>query len=137
MPSRGRESIKALALANDEGPLAGATTDTVVFSQLNGFVQQAKHLKPHSNQDSNPMLSHILAVENTTRTAALSFAQLLDKEQNKTDSELPKGTPRLVRQLDLIARTISKEIGPQIFKVELGSFDTHANQVNRHASLMA
>jgi uncharacterized protein (DUF1501 family) len=81
-------------------------------------------------------LRHILAIENTTRIAAQSFARRLDVEQEKPGSTLPKNTPKLVRQMDLIAQLIRDDFGPQIYKVELGSFDTHANQLARHAGLM-
>lgn len=47
-----------------------------------------------------------------------------------------KNSPKLMHQLDLVARLIGENTGPQIYKVSLGSFDTHANQLQRHAGLL-
>ncbi len=137
MPQHNGSPIKALVLGGDEGPLAGATYDTIVFNNLNGFVRQARNIKISKDLKQNKALSHILAVENTTRSAARVFAQRLDSEQAAAEaSALPKKSPKLVKQLDLIARLIREDVGPQIYKVSLGSFDTHANQTQRHAGLL-
>lgn len=136
IPHRQNNTIKALALANDQGPLAGATHDTVVFNDLNSFVKQAQLLTTHEPGPENKALQHLLTVENTARSAAHSFAKRLDNEHSKATDALPGNAPKLVKQLDLIARLIEGDAGPQVFKVELGSFDTHANQLSRHAALM-
>lgn len=136
MQPGGSGDVKALVLATDEGPLAGSSDDTIVFSNLNSFIKQAKNLEVHESDRHNAALEHILSVENTSRSAARRFAQTLDIERAKADSVLPPKASRLLKQLDLIAQLIRQDVGPRVFKVGLGSFDTHANQFNRHASLM-
>lgn len=136
MTIRQQMPVKALVLANDEGPLAGATTDTVVFNNLNGFVNQARNLRVSKQQSGNAALNHVIAVENTTRSAAQTFARRLDTEQSESGISLPDKAPKLLKQLDLVARMIREDFGPQIYKVQLGSFDTHAGQLSRHAGLL-
>lgn len=136
LPGSRKDSIKAVALALDEGPLAGATGDTVVFNDLDGFVRQASELTTHRSHTANQALAHLLAVENTTRTATQVFAEQLESTDDRSSSSLPKNTPKLTRQLDLIAGLIHQDLGARIYKVELGSFDTHANQLQRHQALL-
>ena len=132
---RGEHGIKALALGRDEGPLAGGLTDTVVFEDLAGFVRQARAFEdarkraPHANA----ALDHVLGVERATRAAAIAFAERMDDQARAVRD---KGAG-LTRRLELVARLIEADVGPQVFKVELGSFDTHASQVGRHSSLLA
>lgn len=136
MQSGGTGDVKSLVLASDEGPLAGSSNDTIVFNNLTSFIKQAKNLEVHETDRSNAALDHILSVENTSRTAAQRFAQTLDLKRVKADSALPPKASRLLKQLDLVAQLIRQDVGPRVFKVGLGSFDTHANQPKRHASLM-
>jgi len=134
LPAIGPYGIKALALARDEGPLAGSLSDTVVFENLAGFVRQARGLgtRDAGRERTTDALAHLLSVERTTRAAALAFAERLDDEAGSA-----KGRgPALARRLELVARLIEADAGPQVFKVELGSFDTHAGQANRHRALL-
>jgi len=135
LPPRGEYGIKALALGKDEGPFAGSANETVVFDNLAGFVKQARGLAQRTapGATSNAALAHLLAVERTTRNAALAFAERMD------DATQTKGTDAgrpLERRLALVARLIEADVGPQVFKVELGSFDTHRAQLGRHAGLL-
>ena len=134
LPSLGPHGIKALALADDEGPFAGSLNDTVVFQNLAGFVRQARALEARgaAREGVPAALAHVLAVERTTRDAALAFAERLDAEARAAKG---KG-PALTRRLELVARLIEADVGPRVFKVELGSFDTHAGQADRHRNLL-
>lgn len=134
LPPLGPYGIKALALARDEGPLAGSLTDTVVFENLAGFVRQARSLERREARadGANAALEHVLATERTTREAALAFAERLDEAASAAKGE----GPALARRLELVARLIEADVGPRVFKVGLGSFDTHAGQSNRHRNLL-
>lgn len=136
LPRSGPNSIKGLALALAAGPLTGAAQDTVVFKNLNSFVKQARHLKSREVNTSNDALSHILTVENSSLSAARSFAEKLDVEQLAKRKDRSSEASQLMRQMDMISSLIQGDVGPQLFKVELGSFDTHAKQKNKHRSLL-
>ena len=134
LAARGEHGIKALALARDEGPLAGSELDTVVFENLAGFVEQARSLGGEDAREpsANAALDHVLGVERATRAAALAFAERMDDQARAVRD---KGRP-LTRRLELVARLIEADVGPQVFKVELGSFDTHVGQAGRHRGLL-
>ena len=127
-------TIGAVALADDEGPLAGATAESVVLEDVERFVRQATRLEARELAATNPTLAHVLEVERTVRRAALEFSRRL--EASLADRAAPADGPPLVRRLDAIARLIAEDAGPRLWKVGLGSFDTHVNQLGRHARLM-
>lgn len=133
LPSRNDSGIKAVALANDQGPLSGDQNNTVVFDNLGRFLRQAKGLKQNSANTDNAALQHVLQVQDSTRKAARDFARNLS-QLPKLSTDFPK--TKFSTQLSTIARLIQSNAGPQIYKISHGSFDTHANQFNVHNNLL-
>ncbi len=48
----------------------------------------------------------------------------------------PSGNP-LATQLQMVAQVIAGDLGARLFSVQMGGFDTHANQYGQHESLLA
>lgn len=126
-------SVKAVALAEDQGPLAGSTGDTIVFDNLKQFIKQSRALTEQAALTRNPSLKHILDVQKRTQNTALQFAESIQSKKIKQNG-FPKNP--LASQLKTVADIISSRTGPRVFKVGLGSFDTHQGQLRRHASLL-
>ncbi len=53
--------------------------------------------------------------------------------------DVPRVYPRteLARKLALVSKLIGIDFGPRVYYVSLGSFDTHSQQANAHAALLA
>jgi len=49
--------------------------------------------------------------------------------------EYPSGNP-LANQLQMVAQVIAGDVGARLFSVQMGGFDTHANQSGQHESLL-
>lgn len=77
-------------------------------------------------------LGYIRAVANTTFRYAGVLAEAFDAGVNSAEYE----NDRLGDQLALVARLLRGQLGTRLFVVELGGFDTHAEQVDTHANLM-
>ena len=77
-------------------------------------------------------LGYVRAVANTTFRYAGVLAEAFDAGRNTSEYE----NDRLGDQLALVARLLRGGLGTRLFVVELGGFDTHANQPENHASLM-
>lgn len=134
LPATETGAIRAVALAADEGPLAGTVGDSIVLQDVERFLRQARRLENRALANVNPALAHVLSVERTARRAALEFSRHL--EASLTNERVSSEDPRFVRQLDAVARLITEDAGPQVWKVGLGSFDTHVNQLTQHATLL-
>ncbi len=77
-------------------------------------------------------LGYIRAVANTTFRYAGVLAEAFDAGVNSAEYE----NDRLGDQLALVARLLRGRLGTRLFVVELGGFDTHADQETVHANLM-
>jgi len=128
-----QSGVKAVALAEDQGPLAGSSSDTIVFSNLNQFIKQARILREQAAITQNASLRHILDVQKRTQNTALQFAESL---QNSTPQQTRFPSNPLAKQLKTVAEIIASRTGPRVFKVGMGSFDTHQGQLNKHNSLL-
>ena len=150
------DGVRAVAFADDDGPLAGTTGRSIVVDNLERFLQQGRRLRERETITDNPVLAHILEVERTARRGALDFTERLrasglEDQSESRSAALPdtsgasemgsaaprkEGASRFVKEMDAIGRLIAEDVGPRVWKVGLGTFDTHASQLGRQASLL-
>ncbi|MGB0929314.1 MAG: DUF1501 domain-containing protein [Chitinophagales bacterium] len=76
-------------------------------------------------------LSFLRTVANTTFFYAGVIKEAYDAGENSVEYSTQLG-----EQLSLVARLIKGDLGTKLFMVELGGFDTHAEQNNSHPNLM-
>lgn len=75
-------------------------------------------------------------IRRSTLNALASSDQLQRAaESYRTAVEYPLNNG-LASQLKLVAQVIAADLGTRLFSVEIGGFDTHANQADRHATLL-
>ena len=74
---------------------------------------------------------------NQARQTALAANRRLEVLGGAQD--VPRDYPRteLARKLALVSKLIGIDFGPRVYYVSLGSFDTHSQQANAHAALLA
>lgn len=77
-------------------------------------------------------LGYVRAVANTTFRYAGVLSQAFDAGENSAEYL----DDRLGEQLALVARMLRGGLGTRFFVVEIGGFDTHANQPEAHANLL-
>ncbi len=126
-------SADALAVSQDAGPMAGATSNTIIMNNFDRFMRQARKMRALEHRTQNAALRHILSVHNRMQQAALGFSGIIDNLEQSTHV-FPQS--KLGVQLRTVAQLISSDIGISIYKLGLGSFDTHANQRQKHAQLL-
>jgi uncharacterized protein (DUF1501 family) len=78
-----------------------------------------------------------LAYVRQTANSAYRYAQTIKDaySKGKNQSNYPDDN-YLAEQLAIVARLIKGNLGTRIFMVEIGGFDTHAEQADAHANLM-
>lgn len=82
--------------------------------------------------EENPLLQF---VARSTVASYASSARLEETFRAETGAGEYPDSYKLARRLMLIARLIRAEVTTPIYYVQMGSFDTHANQLNQHFSL--
>ncbi len=77
-------------------------------------------------------LLYMRATANTT----LTYSQVLHDAYIAGTNNANYGNGPLAAQLASVAKLIKGGLGTKVYMVSLGSFDTHANQVNQHQNLL-
>jgi uncharacterized protein (DUF1501 family) len=111
------------------GPFAGSDLRTIALADSERFLRQAGRLSVPEAQSRNPALQHILKVEEDIAQAANSL--VLGDAPNV---DFPQGA--FGNALKTVARIVGGRTNAAAFKVSLGSFDTHSNQLPTQARLL-
>lgn len=72
----------------------------------------------------------------TTTNTTFTYAQVIHDAYEASTNEAPYDNEQLANQLAIVARMIKGGLGTKVYMVTLGSFDTHADQANRHRVLL-
>ena len=126
--------LKAVAVGSDAGPLAGSAFDKIVMEDVKTFRSLTKQLKKVRAETSNPALAHALDVQNNVYNNAQT---LIDTLKTPHSSSVSFPSHRFGRRLNQVSQLINSGLGASFYKVELGGFDTHFGQVNRHQRLLS
>ena len=116
--------------SSDFGPLAGARA--IALNNPEAFVEQARLASPRSAH-GNPALQHLLRVEADVSQAA----EGLRAERHPFTTSFPQGAfGNGVRAAAQVIASQRGRGGVPVLTLTLGSFDTHQNQLNLHATLL-
>lgn len=78
-----------------------------------------------------------LAYIRQTANAAFRYAQTIKEAYSKGKNQVDYPTDNyLAEQLAIVAKVIKGNLGTRVFMVEIGGFDTHAEQIDRHPILL-
>ncbi|SRR6185437_2820603 len=117
----------------DAGPLSGKTVRTVALEDPQQFLTQASHVPAIEQTSSNRALAHILQVQRELTHAAGDLTRRLE-QSSSLQTSFPASP--IGRQLQTAAQLLSAKVPVAVIKVSIGSFDTHANQLNHHERLL-
>lgn len=131
--NRKNKDLHGIIIGSDEGPLGGESFNSLLIQNKKSFMSLTKHLKSVEESTSNNALSHLLTVQNNIKSNAQLVTERL-QEAKSTDINFPKG--KFAKQLETTAQLINSGINAPVYKVEIGSFDTHNNQLKRQANLL-
>lgn len=114
-----------------EAPARAADPQLATRKQL---IEELTELPPSPN---NQLLQFVQRSSLQTYSTIARLRQLLNDENGRAAMRFGRDrTGELSRNLSLVARIIAAEFGTRIFYVALGSFDTHANQMQDHHRLL-
>lgn len=125
---------EVLVLSGSDGPARGDALRIVSLQTPERFAKDAADLKVLAGPlQTTPALAHILAVRASTKRTGAEFQQAVDRL-----GAIPALFPEtgLGRQLKEVARILIAGMEIPVFKVKIGSFDTHSGQLARHRVLL-
>lgn len=106
-----------------------ANPDQLADVALNGTLHDVTNLPDCVYGDK---LLFMRATANTTFT----YAGVIHNAYMASSNQAPYSDEELAKQLAIVARMIKGGLGTKVYMVTLGSFDTHANQVDDHRTLL-
>jgi uncharacterized protein (DUF1501 family) len=136
---RGRAPAELLAdaviLGGDDGPARGERFRAISTNNVQQLTRRTKQLAtPQAPpKQTNAALDHVLRVHAETLAAAQGLAQIM---QRKPELGVSFPSSPLGRELQLAAELIVADAPLLVLKAAIGGFDTHSQQLGRHAKLL-
>lgn len=123
------KNLQGIAIGSDAGPLDGDGFNGLLMQDSKSFISLTKQIKAVEGKTANNALSHVLGVQNNVHSNAETVVDKI-KHASNLGGVFPK--TKFGKQLETTAQIIYSGLDVPVFKVELGSFDTHNNQLKRH-----
>ena len=133
MQNRHAKTIQGITIGSDVGPLQGRHFNGLSMRDKKGFIALTKQIKAVQGKTQRNALSHLLGVQNNVYQNAQIVMKRL-QTASATGVQFPRN--KFGRQLETTAQIILSGIDVPVYKVELGSFDTHNNQAKRQTRLL-
>ena len=141
------DPLRAIALGGGSPALVGERTRATVVRSPSTFTLRTLPGADHDAlvaaflaTSAPPSSVAEIAAAQTAIPSALSAVELLESVAGGGDEELglaPDGGNTVTSLLQTAAGIIDLDIGTRVFTVGIGGFDTHANQLDAHAALLA
>jgi len=131
---KNKGNITGIVLGGNYGPLAGNLDGVIMINNVKHFLKQSEQLNGRiSLMKNNEALSHILQTE----TEISKSAKVLKTSLKTVELPYPYKKTKFFKQMKVATELMySGSSSPFIFKMSLGSFDTHSNQKNKHTRLL-
>lgn len=127
------KGLKGIAINSRLGPLYSERLDTVGMINPYQFARQGRRIKSRLGESDNIALNHVMEVQRGVDHFSDVLWERL-KNVEKPSIKFPKGS--WGRDLLTVYNLILSGIDIPVYKISLGGFDTHVNQINKHANLM-
>lgn len=127
------EQIKGVSFDQHLKALMGKNSKTLMIKEPQQFIDQVGLVRQKHVQTDNVALAHVLDIQSQLGAAAGNIASKL-KTMPRMPIDFPKHT--LGKHLQYVAQMIAANIDVPIYKLGLGSFDTHINQAQRQSGLL-
>lgn len=130
-------NLQGIAIGDELGPLLGTNFNAINLHDPVEFVKTVNQLSSiktsNSNLTNNPMLTHILDMQQKLVAAS---AQISRQLQTKTGIKQQFPAGEFGDGLASVAHMIVSDLPTPVYKVSLGNFDTHVSQTILHQRLL-
>jgi uncharacterized protein (DUF1501 family) len=131
----GDELVKGIIVGDNAfGPFRGATSEVLMMDNPKRFLRKKLNLNPYAMKTDSASLNHILNVEN-------SLSKTMEELREKTSRvKLPqlKNLPqdKIAGMIKALLTVLAAGHHVPVFKISIGGFDTHTDQINKHKRLL-
>ena len=133
-PVSGNFFSDSLTIGNDDvKPFEAPGMNNIVMNSPQSFLKKAGNVPKIGENFEDAMLSHVVATQNDLAEAVEKMKASMENPQ-PISTEFPN--TGLGKKLENITLLLKNGIKAPVFKVALGSFDTHQNQAPTHERLL-
>lgn len=126
-------ALDAIVLGRNAAPVMGGGSRYLRLDGLDQFLRQSKGIDVVAQRDDNPMRAHLIQLQNTL---AQGSNQLMAAMRQVPPLRTAFPDTAFGKYLADVAQLIRLDMGIPLYKVALGSFDTHRGQKPAHARLL-
>jgi len=120
-----------LIFRGEDANLALSISNPTQFYQI----AQSGQLYDTEGLESCPSEAELKFVRQTANSA-FRYSQTIQDAYKKGINKADYNSDSLAEQLSIVARLIKGNLGTKVYMVSIGGFDTHSNQLGRHATIM-
>ncbi|TNE97318.1 MAG: DUF1501 domain-containing protein [Deltaproteobacteria bacterium] len=132
----GKELVKGIIVGDNAfGPFRGATSEVLVMDNPKRFLRKNAKLNLYENKQVLPSLKHILDVENSLSKTIEELRTKTEKVELPEMNDLPQD--QVAGMIKALLSVLAAGHHVPVFKISIGGFDTHTEQLNQHARLLS
>ncbi len=131
----------AISLGSTQEVLLDCTCQSgsmgISFEDPNQFYQLLNNSSADTDPTPDTIAGHQLKFIKDVAARSIKFAEIIKEKADTINNKVDYPNTNLAQQLSIIAQLVAGGLETQIYSASLGGFDTHSNQLGRHARLLS
>ncbi|MEE9432064.1 MAG: DUF1501 domain-containing protein [Melioribacteraceae bacterium] len=130
----------AVSLGSTQETLLDCTCQSgsmgISFEDPNQFYQLINGSVADTDPPPNTVAGNQLKFVKDIAARSIKFAEIIKEKADTIDNKANYPNTNLAEQLSIIAKLVAGGLETQVYSASIGGFDTHSNQLGRHANLL-
>ncbi len=130
----------AISLGSTQDTLLSCTCQSgsmgISFEDPNQFFQLINGSSADTDPPPNTVAGHQLKFIKDIAARSIRFAEIIKEKADTINNQVNYPNTDLADQLSIIAQLVAGGLETPVYLASIGGFDTHSNQLGRHANLL-
>ncbi len=140
-PEYNVEHPMAIQLGSTQSTLLECTCQSgslgIAFDDPNQFYRLINGSSADNDPPPDTLAGHQLKFIKEIEARSIRYAEIIKEKADEIDNIVNYPNSNLAEQLSIVAQLIAGGLETPVYLTSMGGFDTHSNQLNRHASLLS
>jgi len=139
-PNYNLDHPMAISLGSTQDSLLSCTCQSgslgISFEDPNQFFQLINGSSADTDPPPNTIAGNQLKYVKEIAARSIKYAEIIKEKADTIDNQTNYPNTDLADQLSIIAQLVAGGLETPVYLTSIGGFDTHSNQLGRHASLL-
>ncbi len=109
----------------------------IAFEDPNRFFQLINGSSADNDPPPDTLAGHQLKFIKEIEARSIRYAELIKEKADTVENKVNYPNSNLAEQLSIVAQLVGGGLETPVYLTSMGGFDTHSNQLSRHASLLS